>query len=464
MGQAYFTLIVWAIDTDMDQFKDMLESIDEQEYRDFELYILDNNPTNDIQVVIKEFFPDIVDKVHYRRLKKKQGAAYAYNIGAHFAEGNQLVYVGQHDRLSFSTLSALNDKLTEIQEENGDSEEASCIIYSDHDELIGLDRRNPHFKPDFNKELFLQTNYIGDFICISKSLYKRLGTFQEKAQNAYIYEYILRAAFKKEKIYHIPSLLYHKRVIDKPMNKEQRAAANFSCKEHLALAIHYLRQSGVICEGRVDQSLKKWHIDYDESSFRRFGGDYMFLRDEKVRLFTRNNAKKMYAVLSQPDVAVVGVRFLGRGFTYDNAGYIFDENGNTYPAFHGQRIFRDTYEGLGSMPRDVAFVDAGCCMIDAKVYRILHGFDTRLSGNDAMFDFCIRARKRGYRTVVLPQCIAIDRNGPTANAENEEEQVSANNTLLEKHGAIIKKGDGFYNRNLPMGNENYILPGTESDS
>ena len=190
----------------------------------------------------------------------------------------------------------------------------------------------------------------------------------------------------------------------------------------------------------------------------------MFLRDEKVRLFTRNNAKKMYAVLSQPDVAVVGVRFLGRGFTYDNAGYIFDENGNTYPAFHGQRIFRDTYEGLGSMPRDVAFVDAGCCMIDAKVYRILHGFDTRLSGNDAMFDFCIRARKRGYRTVVLPQCIAIDRNRPSANVENEEEQVSANNTLLEKHGAIIKKGDGFYNRNLPMGNENYILPGTESDS
>ena len=65
MAGAYFSLIVWTSDTNMDQFKDMLESIDEQDYRDFELYILDDNPTNAIEIVIKEFFPDIVDKVHY---------------------------------------------------------------------------------------------------------------------------------------------------------------------------------------------------------------------------------------------------------------------------------------------------------------------------------------------------------------------------------------------------------------
>ncbi|MBQ7148618.1 MAG: glycosyltransferase [Pseudobutyrivibrio sp.] len=462
MSDAYFSLIVWTDDTDMDQFKDMLESIDEQEYREFELYILDNNPTNTIEVTIKEFFPDIVDKVHYRRLKKRQGGAYAYNVGAHFAEGDQLVYIGQHDRLSSKTLSSLNEKLAELQEFANleTTVNLATIIYTDHDELIGLDRRNPHFKPDFNKELFLQTNYIGDFLCISKAMYKKLGEFNEKAKTAYFYEFILRAVFKKERIEHIPSLLYHKRTTDKPMNKEQRAEASYACKEHMALAVHYLRQSGVLCEGRVDQSLKKWHIDYDETAFRRFSGDYMFLRDEKVRLFTRNNARKLYAILNQPDVAVVGVRFLGRGFTYDNVGYIFAENGESYPAFHGQRIFRDTYEGWGSMPRDVAFVDAGCCMIDAKVYRMLHGFDTRLSGNDAMLDFCIRARKRGFRTVVLPKCIAINRDTKPVNPE-EDEEPATHDILLEKHGDFLAKGDGFYNKNLPLGVDNYILPGLE---
>ena len=126
----------------MDYFKDCLESIDEQEYRQFELYILDNNSSYVVEQTIKEFFPDIVDKVHYRRLKKKTGGAYAYNIGAHFAEGNYLVYIGQHDRLSGKTLTVLNDKINEL-------ENKECIIYSDNDELIGLDRRNPHFKTDF---------------------------------------------------------------------------------------------------------------------------------------------------------------------------------------------------------------------------------------------------------------------------------------------------------------------------
>ena len=450
MDGAYFSLVVWTVDTNMEQFKDMLESIDQQDYREFELYIMDNNPSNNLEVTIKEFFPDIVDKVHYRRLKKQNGGAYAYNIGIHFAEGDHVVFLGQHDRLSGNTLSALNDKITEL-------EDSAHIIYTDHDDLVGLDRMNPHFKSDFNKELFLQTNYIGEFVCLSKDIIRKIGEFNEKAKSAYIYEYILRAAFKKCEIAHIPSLLYHKRTSLKPMTKEERQAANYNCKEHMALALSYLRSNGVVCDGRIDPSLKKWHIEYDDSGFRRFGGDYMFLKEENVSLFTRNNVKKMYAYLSQPDVAVVGVRFLGRGFTYDSAGYIFAEDGAQYPAFHGQKIFRDTYEGLGSMPRDVSMVDSGCCLIDAKVYRMLHGFDTSLSGKDAMLDFCLRAKARGYRTVVVPKCIARYKN------KNNESSQESHDRLMENHGDFIQKGDGFYNKNLPIGVENYILPGTESN-
>ena len=450
MAETYFSLVVWTDETDMNQFKDCLESIDEQEYREFELYILDNNPSNAIEVTIKEFFPDIVDKVHYRRLKKKNGMSYAYNIGAHFAEGDYLVYLGQHDRLSGKTLSSLNEKIDSL-------ENKECIIYADHDELIGLDRKNPHFKPDFNKELFLQTDYIGDFICISKSLMRRLGEFNEKAQTSTLYEYVLRAVFKNEPIEHVPSLIYHKRTSNRAMNKEERQAANFYCKEHMALAVSYLRQNGVICEGRIDNSLKKWHLDYDDSTFRRFSGDYMFLRDENVRLYTRNNVKKMYSYLCQPDVAVVGARFIDRGFTIDNIGYIYDTDGAWYPAFHGQSVFRNTYDGIGNMPRDVAVVDCGCCLIDAKVYRMLRGFDTRLTGQDAMFDFCLRARKRGYRIIALPSVIARWKNRELITSTDNHD------IIMEKHGEFIEKGDMFYNKNLPIGMENYILPGTQEE-
>ncbi len=166
----------------------------------------------------------------------------------------------------------------------------------------------------------------------------------------------------------------------------------------------------------------------------------------------------MYAYLCQPDVAVVGARFIDRGFTIDNVGYIYDNEGAWYPAFHGQRLLRDTYESYGNVPRDVSMVDCGCCLIDAKVYRMLHGFDTRLSGQDAMFDFCLRAQARGFRVIVLPKVIARWKNRVITTP------TESHDIIMEKHGEKIALGDSLYNKNLPMGMENYILPGMEAES
>ena len=160
MEGTYFSLIVWTHDTDMDQFKDMLESIDEQEYREFELYILDNNATNAIEVTIKEFFPDIVDKVHYRRLKKNIGGAYAYNIGAHFAEGAYLVFLNQHDRLNGNTLSSINDKIQELRAADGAPVEADGIQNAMSDTLT-----NSGYIIYTDEILILRQTSIRNFFC-----------------------------------------------------------------------------------------------------------------------------------------------------------------------------------------------------------------------------------------------------------------------------------------------------------
>lgn len=450
MADTYFSIVVWTHNTNMDYFKNMLESIDEQEYREFELYIMDENGPA-IETTIKEFFPDIVDKAHYRKLKNKKGGAYAYNIGSHFAEGDHILYVGQHDRLSPNTLTELKAYIEQF------SEGEDTIIYTDHDELDELDRMNPHFKSGFNKELLLHTDYIGPFICLSKECYQKLGNLNEKSSNSYIYEYILRANLKKLPIWHIPSLLYHQRQEKRPVTKEERNAASFVQKEKMAIAKSYLEQENVIADFKPNPDFKKWEIVYDSSEFRRYGKDYMFLREENVRLYSYKNVEYLYGFLRQPDVAVVGVKFIGKAFTIDNVGYIYDQDGIAYPAFNGQRFFRDSYEELARIPRDVAMVDAGCCLIDAKVYKMLKGFDTRLSGRDAMLDFCLRAKERGYRTIVVPRCIARYKE------KNNESSGDSHEVLYEKHASRFINGDDLYNRNLPMGLVNYVLPGMEED-
>ena len=451
MQEPFFSLIIWAHDTDVTYFRDCMETLVQQTYQKYEVYVLDEARTDELAEITAEFFPES-DRAHYRKLKKKNGGAYAYNIGSHFAEGDYQIFVGQHDRLSTNTLEELAKAIESIPDEQG------AVIYTDHDELVGLDRMNPHFKGGFNRELFRRTNYIGEFVCIAASVIKEMGSFLEKASYAYMYEYLMKCDSKGVPFIHVSGLLYHKRMPDRvAYDKESRRQKDRCHVEHLAVSKGYLAKSNIICEYEQGVSDMKWDIAYDGSDYRGHQKDYIFVHDPNVRMFTRRNLAKMYGYLKQPDVAVVGVRFLGNLFTVDNIGYVFDEEGIIYPAFHGQKIYHESYEGLATMPRDVSMVDGGYCMIDAKVYRGLHGFDPSLSGRDAMLDFCLRAREKGYRIVVDPSCIARYKNKLVESSED------SHNALMEKQGETIAKGDPYYNKILPLGMTNFVLPGQEEE-
>ena len=96
-------------------------------------------------------------------------------------------------------------------------------------------------------------------------------------------------------------------------------------------------------------------------------------------------------------------------------------------------------------------VDFRYCMIHAKVYRKLGGFDTNLFGREQMLDFCLRARKAGYRIIVDPGILV---KSPGKQDESTEE---SHHLMLEKWTDEWQKTDAYYNPNLPMGLHNYRL-------
>lgn len=53
----------------------------------------------------------------------------------------------------------------------------------------------------------------------------------------------------------------------------------------------------------------------------------------------------------------------------ENCGFLFDAQGDIYPAFYDTKIYQTTYDNLAGIPREVSMVDFRYCMIDAKVYR-----------------------------------------------------------------------------------------------
>lgn len=434
------SVIVWLHDTNEMYFRDLLESLVSQTYDRWELYVLDQNSMGRYEHIVAEFFPEDV-RAHYRQLKNQKGRAYAYNIGFHYVmasfgrkqqdlTGNYVFLVGQHDRLKEDALLQIAGAY-----HNRPQETDPAVIYMDHDILMGQDRMEPDFKPDQNRELLLHENYIGDHFLISCEAAHGMGEFREQLQDNCEYDFLLRIAEAGGEMMHIPKLLYHKRYRIPLPKKEERAWQKRFGKEREVVI-----QASMQRQGYTDSE--------DASAHQR---EYIFLHDQKVRAFTRNSVQRMYDYVRRKDVAVVGARFLKGGFSTENSGFLYDSEGNIFPAFYDVKFYQDTYQQLAQIPREVSMVDFRYCMIDAKIYRKLGGLDPALSGREQMLDFCLRARKAGYRTIIDPGILVRSPGG------HPESSQASHEYFLEKWGETLELGDPYYNPNLPMGLQNYRL-------
>lgn len=444
MPNVRFTILLYANQTDAFYFRDAVESVAVQNRQDYEFIILDDNDSTILDRIANGFFPVGDKRFQYKRLKKHIGRAYAYNIGLHFASGDYIVLLGQHDRISPQALS----KCAEVIDS---TDTPIDMIYSDQDALVDNSRMYPRFKSGWNKELLLQHNYIGEFLCISTRTFRKMGAFREDIQEADVYEFLLRGLDNELEIRHIPALLYHERLLPVADEVVARRLLKSRYEEHVKVVKAYLKRNDIQAEVKTDTQLRYWKLNYDGSDVVRHRRDYILLKEKDVKVKTKNSQEILYGYLKQPDIAVVGVKFREGITRIDNCGYIFDQQGEIYPACNGKSLYSDGYENRIVLAQDVTMVDFGYCMLDSGIYQKLHGLDPQLQGRDAVLDYCFRVQRAGYRVVYVPEVIAQHRK-----RENISTQIS-NARLLEKWSQRLQEGDPYYNENLPMGLDNYQL-------
>ena len=81
------------------------------------------------------------------------------------------------------------------------------LIYTDEDKYSESEGRYfPHFKPDFNKDLFYSYNYISHLGVYKKSIIDEIGGFRVGFEGSQDYDLVLRVISRTEvsKIVHIP--------------------------------------------------------------------------------------------------------------------------------------------------------------------------------------------------------------------------------------------------------------------
>lgn len=192
-------------DTREDVLREAIESVRTQLYENWELCIADDaSPSPHVSKILREYLSKD-PRIKWIRCESNGHVSAASNAALALATG-EFVALLDHDGI------LPEQSLYEVVVEVNRTPDAA-IIYSDEDRIVDGVRCDPHFKTDWNPELFLGCNMISHLGVYRRSLLAKIGGFRLGFEGSQNYDLALRAidVIPAEKIRHIPAILYHRR-------------------------------------------------------------------------------------------------------------------------------------------------------------------------------------------------------------------------------------------------------------
>lgn len=182
-------------------FDELLDSILNQTYSNFELCLADGSPK--INEYIKNKLDELNDeRIEYQLLENNDGISGNTNEAIKMATGDYIAFCDHDDTLA---VNALYEVVKMINKTEGKAD----FIYSDEDITINGVRQNPHFKPDYSPDLLRSYNYICHLVVVKRELLDKTGMLRKEYDGAQDFDFVLRATHRAECVCHIPKILYH---------------------------------------------------------------------------------------------------------------------------------------------------------------------------------------------------------------------------------------------------------------
>lgn len=235
--------------------KEMLDSVLNQSYQNWQLCIGDGSEGNEeLENILKEYCRKD-SRIVFKVLEKNEGISGNTNGALELADGE---FIGLLDHDDLLEPDALFEVVKELQNVNVD------IVYTDEDKVMGNPLRNldPNFKPDFSIDLFRSYNYITHFFCVRKSIVDEIGGFRSEYDGSQDYDLMFRCIEKAKEIRHVAKILYHWRM--HASSTAENPESKMYCYEAGRHAIEsHLRRSGV--QGTVEHAglWGMYHVIYD---------------------------------------------------------------------------------------------------------------------------------------------------------------------------------------------------------
>jgi GT2 family glycosyltransferase len=225
------SIVVPVYNTPQVFLRQMIESVQNQSYSEWELCIGNASPENkEMKKILEEYKNDA--RIKEVEIPENKGISQNTNRAMEIASGEWIGLLDHDDLLAPNALY----EIAKAVNEHPDAE----VIYTDEDKVTTdlKEHFQPHLKPDFNLDLLRSNNYICHFFVASRDLIKRVG-FRPEFNGAQDYDLILRCTEQAKQIVHIPKILYHWRVhkastADNPASKMYAFdAGKRAIEEHL---------------------------------------------------------------------------------------------------------------------------------------------------------------------------------------------------------------------------------------
>lgn len=215
--------------------REMIESVVNQTYGNWELCLADASPKGEqlrqdlkkikgrktrealmkipdgdteLTSVIREY--QLKDsRIRYEILKENKSIAENSNAAMEMATGDFVGLLDHDDTLEPNALYEVARKICE--------DDRVDVVYTDEDKINskGTKHLTPNMKPDFNLDLLRSNNYICHLFVVRRILMEKVGGFRKEFDGAQDYDFILRCTEEAEKIAHVHKVLYHWRTHEK---------------------------------------------------------------------------------------------------------------------------------------------------------------------------------------------------------------------------------------------------------
>lgn len=252
-----FSILTPIYNTPLIFLQEMIESVQKQSYKNWELCLADGSDTN--HKYVKQYIEECQkqdSRIIYKKLEENKGISANTNACIDISSGNYMALLDHDDILDEKALETVYKV---IKRENAD------FIYTDEAKFTESIEHwfSPNYKPDYAPDELLSHNYICHLTVYSRELMERVGHYRSQFDGSQDHDMVLRLTHKADKIVHISKILYYWRVHKDSVSSgvEAKEYAIEAAKKAVLEHINRMGESGEVITHEPYKLL--YHVKYE---------------------------------------------------------------------------------------------------------------------------------------------------------------------------------------------------------